>query len=79
MDWSTIRWAYAMDRRNRRKVLVVSTKSSVKVGPVNEISLTHVKVGTTRIPRDEITQVRPNLNRSHIVDWSQQPTSTQEG
>lgn len=54
-DWTTLRWAYAMDRN---KALFVSTKSGITAGTVNEISLTHIRVGDRRVPRKEIVLAR---------------------
>lgn len=54
-DRTTLSWAHAM---HHRREVVVRTSSDVAAGTVNELTLTHVRIGNKRIERRKILTVR---------------------
>lgn len=53
-DWTTVTWAQYMQSK---KFVIVRTNSDVVAGEVNEITPVRVRIGNTRVDRDNIVSV----------------------
>ena len=53
-DWTTVTWAQYMQNK---KYVIVRTNADVIAGEVNEITPVRVRVGNTRVDRENIVSV----------------------